>query len=69
VKLLVFGFFSANNGNVKETIFFEPDEQPKNFLRGSKEDLYIYLIDHFSMPGNLILDMTETEGIIQYFTQ
>ena len=51
---------------MKETIFFEPDEQPKNFLQGSKEDLYIYLIDHFSMPGNLILDMTETEGIIPY---
>ena len=56
VKQAVFGFFSVNDNSAKSF------QQIPNYFHGTKKELFEFLINVFSLPGAIILDMTDCQG-------
>ena len=65
VKQLVFGFFSATDDGAKQHTAHFNKKMP-NFFQGTKRELYKYLIENFSFPEAIILDMTDFQGNLMY---
>ena len=61
VRQLIFGFFSVNNDGAKHHMT-DPSDQLANFFHGTKKEVYSFLIEKFSMPGSIVLDMTGCQG-------
>ena len=61
VKQLVFGFFSATDDGAKQHTAHFTKKMP-NFYQGAKRELCKYLIENFSFPEAIILDMTDFQG-------
>ena len=57
VKQLIFGFFSVNDDGAKHHMTDTSDQLP-DFFHGTKNELYSFLIEKFSFPGSIVLDMT-----------
>ena len=65
VDAVVFGFHSPIDEICPDHLSFSPDESRRNFMTfDSYEDVFRYLIDHFSNDGDTILDMTQFKGML-----
>ena len=68
VKQLAFGFFSVNDDGAKHHMTDASDQLP-DFFHGTKNELYSFLIEKFSFPGSIVLDMTGCQGNVRMCTQ
>ena len=70
VKPVVLCFFSADDEIHPEHFKYDSSDGARvNFVLGSSEHLYTYIIQHFSQPNSTVLDLTTSysEGIILYY--
>ena len=67
VKVIVLGFTSPDDQLKDEHFCYDQEDPRLNFFTydGNEEDMYDYILQHFSHDGNTVLDMTgELEGIL-----
>ena len=58
VMVAVLGYQSID-GLTKGTQFiYEEKESRANYIKGSREDISVYLLQHFCSPGGTVLDMS-----------
>lgn len=68
VDAVVFGFHSPMDQISPDHLNFSPDESRSNFMTVDRyDDVFRYLINHFSNDGDTILDMTQFKGIFQLY--
>ena len=61
VKIVILGFFSPDDSVKNEHFNFEHGEP--TYFEGNDEEIFLYLIKHFSPDGSTVLDMTGLPGI------
>ena len=60
---VVLGYQSIDGLTKGSQFIFEEGESTSNFIKGSKEDISIYLLKHFCSPGGTVLDISnDSEG-------
>ena len=64
VSMVVLGFFSGDDTIKSEHALFDTKDDRRNFFQGTEEDLFTYIITHFSPPGSTVLDITSLRGML-----
>ena len=57
------GFFSPDDEVKEEHFCFDAEDPRLNFVEGNEERMLGYLIDHFSLPGCMVMDICGLKGM------
>ena len=63
VSIAVLGFQSIDGVIANSQFIYRSGEPKPNFLRGSSEDIYLYLLEHFCSPCGIILDVSNDSKV------
>ena len=58
MKCIVLCFFSTDDTIRSDHFKYDATDTRVNFIVGDSKELYTYVIEHFSQPKSMVLDLT-----------